>query len=112
MRRTFLLLALLMLGAGAYHLMALVHPVNATPAWRHALFAAIDGCMAWGLWRRPPWFLWVFAILAVQQLMGHGVALLHQLRTGGHIDPIDPAAVLFVLTALTLLILDTRRRRN
>lgn len=58
--------------AGAlFHLYALFG-ADPSPAWRHALFVAINLGMAWGCWRQPRWFIWVFGLLLLQQLYSHG----------------------------------------
>jgi hypothetical protein len=38
----------------------------------HALFVAINLGVAWGCWRQPRWFIWVFGLLSLQQLYSHG----------------------------------------
>ncbi|HVY25806.1 MAG TPA: hypothetical protein VHB79_04615 [Polyangiaceae bacterium] len=45
---------------------------DSSPPWRHALFVAINLGAAWGCWRKPPWFIWPFALLLLQQLYSHG----------------------------------------
>jgi hypothetical protein len=47
---------------------------DSSPAWRHALFVALNLGVAWGCWRRPRWFVWAFGLLLVQQLYSHGSA--------------------------------------
>jgi hypothetical protein len=53
-----------------FHLYAIA--THVAPLWRHALFAAINLAVVWGCWRRPRWFVWVFAPLLLQQLYSHG----------------------------------------
>jgi hypothetical protein len=38
----------------------------------HALFVVINVLAAVGMWRRPRWFVYAFAVLCVQQLVSHG----------------------------------------
>jgi len=45
---------------------------DSSPLWRHALFVAINLGVAWGCWRQPRWFFWVFGLLLLQQLYSHG----------------------------------------
>ena len=54
-----------------FHLYCLF-AADASPPWRHALFVAINLGVAWGCWRRPSWFVWVFGLLVLQQLYSHG----------------------------------------
>jgi len=57
-----------------FHLyrMLAVLAADTSPLWRHALFAAINLGAAWGCWRQPRWFIWVFGLLLLQQLYSHG----------------------------------------
>ena len=70
----FVLLALGFAAAALYHGAAIVVPSIAepSPAWRHGLFAVINGAVGLLLLRRPPWFAAAFAVLAIQQLWSHG----------------------------------------
>lgn len=56
-----------------FHLYALV--TNSAPLWRHALFLMVNLGAAWGCWRRPRWFSWLFGSLLLQQLYSHGADL-------------------------------------
>ncbi len=76
------ILAAASLGAGLYHLAALVNPAFARiayvawhPLWRHLVFIAANFGVAFLMLRRPRWFLGIYLILTVQVLQGHGVRL-------------------------------------
>ena len=62
--------------AASLHAAALVVPtiLEPSPWWRHLLFVAINGAVAVLLVRRPAWFAFVFALLALQQLISHGLS--------------------------------------
>ena len=103
-------IALLFMVAAAYHGIALFQPVNDSPLWRHALFVAIDLVCAFGSLKRPPWFVWLFALLAIQQCLGHGGRFLSELVHEGHMSWIDLGVILFMPAALTCLIIDAKGR--
>src|SRR6185312_10756746 len=60
--------------SAAYHAVALARPGfgEPSPAWRHALFVAVNLAFAAGFARPPRWFVLPVALLAVQQLASHG----------------------------------------
>lgn len=57
-----------------YHLVGFIDPMLVVPASRerHAVFVLINlvgsGLILW----RPPWLIWPFGVLTVQQLYSHG----------------------------------------
>ena len=103
--------------AVAIHLGALLSPrVDAAlyppgyPAWRHAIFVAIDLALAGLFLRRPAWFVWAFAALAVQVCYGHGQHAWASWRRDGEIVWLDAAALVGVGLALVLLFAERRTR--
>jgi hypothetical protein len=70
---------------------------------RHALFVLVDAGFAYGLWRRPRGFFWVFAALAVQQIHSHGRVLLNQLRDEHRLDWASAVVLAAVVVVTTLL---------
>ncbi len=109
----FRILAAASFGAGLYHLAALVSPAFARiasvpwyPVWRHLVFIAINFGVAFLMLRRPRWFLWVYLILTVQVLQGHGVRLWRTWFGLHEIQWVDVAVVGFVLVGCGLLYLD------
>src|SRR5262245_30352888 len=109
MNTLFRSFALLAVAAAAYHLVGLFHQVNEAPLWRHALFVAIDVGCALGFLFRPRWFVYVFAVLAVQQCIGHGASFARQYAEFHHIAWADLGVLVFMLAALIALIMDARR---
>jgi hypothetical protein len=79
----------------------------------HALFVVINVVAAFGMWRRPRWFVLFFAVLCVQQLVSHGawaVAAWQQ----GWFDWRSWMVLVTMPLMLTALIADaiSARRRN
>lgn len=110
MRGLFKFFAFLAGLAAAYHLVGLFHPVNSSPAWRHALFVAIDVVCIVGLLRRPAWFKWIFSILAVQQIIGHGSTFLRA-PTMNVAAWLDLGVMLFVILAAVCLHMERGGRK-
>ena len=99
--------------AGAiYHAVGLVRPdwLVFQPAWRHALFVALNLAFAVGFLYRPRWFPWVFAILTAEQLYGHGLRAAEIWGAEGRVDWPSVAVILGLPPMLVLLFLDARKR--
>jgi hypothetical protein len=103
--------------AVAIHLAALLSPGFAAalyppgyPAWRHAIFVAIDLAVAGLFVWRPPWFVWAFAALTLQVFYGHGRQALASWQRDGDIAWLDAAALVGAGLALVLLIAERGTR--
>lgn len=117
MRLAFRIAAIGALVAAVIHATALTVPAFAAAAYppayplrRHALFVAIDLILALLFVRRPGWFVWVYAVLTVQVIAGHGGAAWASWHRDGHIALIDAAAIIAVPLGLGLLVVDRRAR--
>ena len=108
-KRLFQLISLAFAIAAAWHLVALIVPIDpSSPAWRHALFVAINLALVAGMLRRPRWFAIAFGALVLQQSWSHGRSLVAHARAG-NLDAVS----LFVLVALpTVLALLLSERRE
>lgn len=108
--RVFRLCAAGFVLAGLYHATALFHPewVEPAPPWRHALFVAINAAVAAGFLFRPRFFVYVFALLAAQQLWGHATYGAAVWRTQHRIDWASVIVVLAMPILLGLLVRDAR----
>jgi len=112
-------LALRMLGA-FFALAAFYHAsVIFWPSWgdhgsplRHGVFVAIDGGVAVGLFRRPPFFFWLFTALGLQQLHSHGSAFVHELWIAHRIDGQSLLVLLIIPVTWWLLLADVRQKRS
>lgn len=60
--------------SAAYHLVGLIWPawVEPSPAVRHGVFVALNGLMAFGVFRRTSWVSKALLILVIQQIYSHG----------------------------------------
>jgi hypothetical protein len=111
--------AILAIAAAAFHAAALTSPAIARleyeptyPAWRHGLFIVIDCALAPLFLRRPPWFVWVYAVLMLQVLNGHGRGAWQQWVNGQRVDWISAGVSIVVPAILLLLVIDWRDRRR
>ena len=95
----FRLLAFAFVIAAGMHAASLAgwRAADDSPAWRHALFVAVDLAGVWYLVARPVWALPLFMLLVLQQYWGHGGRLLRWWMERGAID----WQSLFVVAGLT-----------
>jgi len=101
--------------AAAFHAAAMASPSVARieydpgyPAWRHVVFIAINGSLAWLFLRRPRWLVWPFALLTIEVVGGHGYRAWELWATARRVDWISIAVVLAAPSILLLLFLDRR----
>ena len=99
--------------SSAYHAAAIAFPSIAepSPAWRHGLFVAVNAAMAAGFVRRPWFFPYVFALLAVQQVYSHGTYG-WQVWTQEHRVDWASVLVLAAVPAIACQLLRDRARRR
>jgi hypothetical protein len=99
--------AVLFTGAGAYHLYGLIASL-ADPqlAAFHAAFVVIDPVTAYLLLRRPDWFPYAFAVLAIQQIYSHGIEALTAWRASSAIDYVSVVIIVLMPSLLVLLVYD------
>lgn len=111
--------AVLAIAAAAFHAAAMASPGIARieydptyPTWRHVLFIVIDVTAAALLLRRPPWFVWAYAVLTLQVLNGHGRGAWHRWVEQREVDWISVGVSLAAPAILFLLFIDRRDRRT
>jgi hypothetical protein len=109
--RIFLWLAPAFACAAVFHAAACVWPSIAEPVprWYHALFVGVNVLLGVGVVRRPPWFVFVFAVYTVQQYLEHGVRGVRVWMEEDRLDWASLASVVFVPIVLALLVRDRRR---
>jgi hypothetical protein len=75
----------------------------------HAIFVAINAIEAYGMLRRPRWFIPFFAVMVVQQLYSHGSWALDAYRLGRP-DWRSWMVLLTMPAMLLLLVYDARAK--
>src|SRR6185369_7858994 len=73
----FKVFAILTLLVAAYHLVAIVYPIDSSPSWRHLIFVLVNLFCVYGLIARPRFFIYFFFSLMLQQFYSHGGSLLN-----------------------------------
>ena len=105
-------LALGFIGAGLFHgrafFDATIEPRMSAAG--HGIFVVINVLTAAGMWLRPRWFVFPFAVLAVQQLISHGDWALAAWKAGWF-DWRSWGVLVTMPPMLLLLVRDARRRR-
>ncbi len=112
---TFFLSAVVftLLTAG-YHAVAICRgssPPGESSPGRHGVFVGINLALALGFWCRPPWFVWVFGLLALQQVYSHGGRAITW-AASGRVDWVSLLVLVVLPVAFAELVRDTRQRRQ
>jgi hypothetical protein len=99
--------------AAVYHLAAIMwrRLDDQSSAARHCLFVFIDINVAFGLYRRPRFFFWLFSLLGLQQLYSHGGAFIHELVRSHTVDWQSLLVLAIFPCAAWLLWLERRQAR-
>ena len=92
--------AILFTGAAVYHFIGVFISINDLPLWRQIAFIPIDLIIAYGLLKRPPYFIYVFVIFLAQQYYTHGFKLMEEWNNYKKIDYLS----LLVLCALPFIL--------
>ena len=110
-KQVFVVLSVGFAAAAVFHAVAIFAPgIDVpSPAWRHALFVAINLAVAAGVLLRPRGFAFAFAALTAQQVYSHGVTLVLAWRREGRVD--WPSVVVLVAMPLVLVLLVRARQR-
>ena len=80
--------------------------VNTSPLWRNILFIVINLLVAYGLLKRPSYFLYVFVLLMIQQFYSHGSDLVNLWNIQHKIDWMSLLVIVILPVILIFLILD------
>ena len=95
-----------------YHVKGIFQPTTLTPAWRHAIFVAINIISIYGLIKRPNWFIIFIALLTVQQWYSHGSYAIDLWQKENKIHWISIADIILLPILFALLILDSTNKKN
>lgn len=98
--------------AAIYHLIGIFYKVNDAPPWRHAVFVCMDLFFAYGLLKRPKYFVFLFFVFLVQQYYTHGSRLLNMWIEEVKVDWISLLVLVVLPIAFVYLITDARAKRK
>ena len=68
----FKVFAVLLSLIAIYHFVGVFYKVNDSPIWRHLLFVVINLFCVYGILKRPKYFVYLVALLLIQQYYSHG----------------------------------------
>jgi hypothetical protein len=86
------------IAAACYHLLAVFIMLNNSTGWRNMLFVLINLWCAFEITRTKKYFIVIFTVLFVQQMISHGSSFINNL----HEHRFDWLSV-FVLIAITVI---------
>jgi len=90
-----------------YHMAGLFVRINDSPIWRHLLFVDINLFCVYGFLKRPKYFVYLFALLLIQQYYSHGTALVQLWLDKKEIDWISVFDLIILPVALICLVEDS-----
>lgn len=110
--RIFFVFAVLFAGAAIYHFIAVFITINDLPLSRQFIFILIDLAIAYGLLKRPKYFIYVFIILLVQQYYTHGFKLMEEWNNFKKIDYVSLLVLCVLPFILFFLLKDYHQKKK
>ncbi len=95
-----------------YHFIGVFYKVNDAPAWRHLLFAGIDLFCGYGVLKRPKYFVYLAAVLLVQQYFSHGTYMVNMWIEKKQVHWISVFDLLLLPIVLICLIEDYKIKKS
>jgi len=102
----FKVFALLTCVTAIYHLLSVFYRVDETPAWRHLVFFLINCFCVYGVLKRPAYFVYLFAVLVIQQYYSHGTYVIRFWHEKKQVHWVSVFILLLLPIALICLIKD------
>ena len=108
-RKLYLLFSAVFTAAAVYHLIgALGLAFFLAPQWRHTMWVAIDGGMAYAMLHPRPWLIAPLAAITSWSLYSHGWLVFLIWRGTGQMDWLSLAVVIAMPLMLARVIRDSR----
>lgn len=104
--KLFIILAFVFVIPAIFHAFALFFPLNDSPVWRNLLWVFLNLLLAYGVYTRPKFFVYVFALLIIQQFISHGSDLVHLWKTQHKVDWISVSVFIYLPVVFIFLIRD------
>lgn len=95
-----------------YHLLGLFYKVDESPIWRHLVFVVINLFCIYGILERPKYFVYLVALLLIQQYYSHGTYLINLWNSKKQIHWISIIDLLLLPIALICLFEDSAMKKN
>ena len=106
----FIVAAIASFAALLFHLKGIFYPSAETPAWRHAIFVAVNCICIYGVLKRPRWFTWFVGLLTLQQLYSHGSYAIELWQKQHSIHWVSVCVVIFMPVLFVLLLIDRKSK--
>ena len=104
----FKVFAALFFFAAIYHFVGVFYKVNESPIWRHLLFVVINLFCVYGILKRPKYFVYLVALLLVQQYYSHATYMVNMWIEKKQVHWISVFDLLLLPIALICLIEDCK----
>ena len=98
--------------AAIYHFVDVFYKVDESPIWRHMLFVAINLFCAYGILKRPKYFVYLIVLLLVQQYYSHGTYMVNLWIEKRQVHWISVFVLLLLPIALICLIEDCKMKNR
>jgi hypothetical protein len=108
----FKVFAVLSATAAFYHLTGIFYKVDGSPVWRHLFFIGVNLFCIYGVLKRPKYFVYLVALLLVQQYYSHGTYLINLWTEKRQIHWISVADLLLLPIGLICLVEDCKMRKQ
>lgn len=95
-----------------YHLLGLFYKVAESPIWRHLVFVVINLFCIYGILERPKYFVYLVALLLIQQYYSHGTYLINLWNSKKQIHWVSFFDLLLLPIALICLIEDSAMKNQ
>jgi uncharacterized membrane protein len=98
--------------AAIYHFIGVFYKVDESPIWRHLLFVVINLFCAYGILKRPKYFVYLVGLLLVQQYYSHGTYMVNLWIEKKQVHWISVFDLLLLPIALFCLIEDCKMKNR
>lgn len=106
----FKVFAALSFFAAIYHFVDVFYKVNDATIWRHLLFVLINLFCVYGILKRPKYFVYLAALLLIQQYYSHGTYMVNMWIEKKQIHWISVFDLLLLPIGLICLIEDCKMK--
>jgi len=110
--KIFIVFAVFFAVSAIYHLVALFFKINTSPLWRNLLFIVINLLVAYGLLKRPAYFIYLFILLMLQQFYSHGSDLVNLWNLQHKLDWMSLLVFIILPVIFVFLLLDKLGKLN
>lgn len=107
----FKLFALFCFITALYHVVGVFYKINDAPPLRHLLFVGVNLFCAYGILKRPTYFVYAFGVLLVQQYYSHGGSVVHTWVEKNQVDWLSVVVLIALTVAMVCIVQDAREKK-